>query len=44
MLCFSAHCAKLAANTYNANKDPQCFAVQVSDTTMLPKAVFLPGQ
>ena len=38
--CFS----QLAALEHNAMKAPHRYAVQGSDTTMLPKAASLPGQ
>ena len=35
---------KLLRRSYNLIKDPQWYAVQVSDTTMLPRAASLFGQ
>ena len=43
MLCLTASSSKLTARGYvhNVIKDPQWYAVQESDTTMLPNAAAL---
>ena len=43
-LCPFALNASLYELLYNLINDPQWYAAQESDTTMLPIAVFLPGQ